>query len=208
MWHADDDEISPNLVNSLVTLLNRNDDAVSAAGNWQLLVEPGRSIDTSFPTFESVSTALRVWNYIWRSSDVFFYGLHRTSNLRAATIKRYWWPNRGELLDWAYVYLIDLVIDGKILRSNDPNARLITHSYVQKEWRVPSRLIATILRGLVRRVNVQVLMLEKVYRRCGVYVWATAVPISILVLLREILGNAFEHTRRLLLNVTTLQRPN
>ena len=154
MWLADDDEISPNYVSTLVELLESNPGASSAAGHWVLMrnEKEGALMPTSsFPQGSALRRSLR---FIWRSDDAFFYALHRTAVLRRATFKGYWWPNKSVFLNWAYVYLFDMVLSGPILLPDDDSVRFINHDYTHKTYSQSRRPAASGLMYIARRVNV------------------------------------------------------
>lgn len=154
MWLADDDEISANYVSTLVDLLEANPNAASAAGHWVLMrsEKEGDLMPTAnFPQGSALKRSLR---FIWRSDDAFFYALHRTDLLRRATFKGYWWPNKSIFLNWAYVYLFDMVLAGPILLPSDQSVRFINHDYTHKTYSQSRNPTASGLMYIARRVNV------------------------------------------------------
>jgi glycosyltransferase involved in cell wall biosynthesis len=186
MWLADDDEISANYVSSLVPMLQANPDAASATGHWMLMSSErqGRLMPTSsFPQRAALS---RIVRFVWYSDDAFFYALHRTSWLRDAHFPGYAWPNRNEVLNWAYVYLFDMVLRGPILLPADTSVQFINHDYTAKSYaRRRSRLAAAMM-TLLRKFNVHYLYWVKTAHRLGGLSVPVVVAVSFAALFRDI----------------------
>jgi glycosyltransferase involved in cell wall biosynthesis len=185
MWLADDDEISPNYVASLVKLLEGDPSASSAAGQWLLMTDEskGRVMQTS--SYPQGSALARVLQYIWGSNDAFFYGLHRTDLLRQASFRGYWRPNRDVSLNWAYVFLLDMVIRGRVLLVPDSSVEFINHDYTEKAYKRRRGALARTFAFLIRRMNVHYLYWEKCAQLLGPASLLLVVPTSVLSLLRE-----------------------
>lgn len=185
MWLADDDEISANYVSELTRLLVDNPDAVSAAGHWVLML--GEQDRKPMPTtsLPQRSSFLRALSFIWKSDDAFFYGLHRTAVLRQAAFAGYWWPNRGELFNWGYVFLLDMVLRGRVLVPGNASVEFINHDYTVKSYGAQGNRARLIFMYVVRRINVHYLYLVKVRRALGVILVMPLALVSILSLLRE-----------------------
>ena len=92
--------------------------------------------------------------YCWNAKDVFFYGLHRTDALRNAKFGGYWWPNKRIVHNWAYIYLFDMVAQGRIVLSSDETARWINHFYVDKDYLSGHGGGVGLLTYFVRRLNI------------------------------------------------------
>ena len=187
MWLADDDEISANYVSSLVEVLERDTGVASAAGHWVLRrdgTEDRLMPTSSFPQRSRLARALR---FVWRSDDAFFYAVHRTSILRQARFEGYWWPNRDMPTNWAYVYLLDVVLRGRVLLAADPSVQFINYAYTPKAY--PSRRGSTarLAAFLGRRVNVHYLYWAKCFRKLGLLPLPLIVGTSLASLIREAL---------------------
>lgn len=192
MWLADDDEISSNYVSELVSLLEQNPDASSATGHWVLMLdeEKGKLMPTS--SFPQKSAFVRALRFVWKSDDAFFYGLHRTAAIRKASFPGYWWPNKDVLLNWAYVFLLDMVLNGRVLISSDLSVQFINHDYTSKNYgEKHSRLMST-LQYLVRRLNVHYFFLMKIGRSINPLVVLPIFLVSVAALCREFWG-VFAH---------------
>lgn len=166
MWLADDDELSPEFIESTISMLEAHRDVVTVFGSWFLLDSPtlGRLVPTM--DYKAPGALARVVSYVREPNDVFFYGVHRTAALRTATFTGFSWPNAETLLNWAYVYLLDLVIEGKVVAHPDPHVRFINHAYSQKHYSFSEGAFG---KATARRLNVYGLMIAKVYRRLGVW---------------------------------------
>ena len=193
MWLADDDEISDNYVAELVALLERDAEAVSAAGSWfWLRTETGGQLMTS-PDLSCRSVLRRAARFIWRGDDAFFYAMHRTEVLRRATFSGYAWPNRQAVLNWGYVYLFDLVLSGRILQHPDPAVRFINHGYTTKAYAVSSGRVAGLVKSALRRINVHYFYLRKTASALGLVSCLAIATVAIIRLGREAVESV--HTR-------------
>lgn len=164
MWLADDDEISASYVSGLVDLLERNSNAASAAGNWMLMSSEQDGVLMPTSNYPQSSVLARALRFIWKSDDAFFYGLHRTDLLRQASFKGYWWPNQLVLMNWAYVFLLDMVLSGPILIAEDRSVQFINHDYTSKIYIRAKPLAVNVFMYLLRRINVHYLYWEKCVR--------------------------------------------
>ena len=185
MWLADDDEISPNYVSALVDLLEANLGAASAAGHWVLMrdEQSGDLMPTS--SFPQESPLRRSLRFIWKSDDAFFYALHRTELLRRATFKGYWWPNRTIFLNWAYVFLFDMVLAGRILLPADTSVRFINHDYTHKAYSQSRNALMAGLMYVARRVNVHYMYWQKSSRVLNPAAMPLVVATSLAAILRD-----------------------
>jgi glycosyltransferase involved in cell wall biosynthesis len=161
MWLADDDEISADYVSALVDILEANPTASSAAGHWILVGSDGSRQEqrtSSYPQSSAIERAIR---FVWRTDDAFFYALHRTDTLRQASFGGYVWPNRDVLINWAYVFLFDMVLRGRVLLATDPSVQFINHEYTSKAYLIPRSRAVGRLSGAMRRLNVHALYWKK-----------------------------------------------
>jgi glycosyltransferase involved in cell wall biosynthesis len=197
MWLADDDEISANYVSSLVELLEADLRASTAAAHWKLMrnEQSGELMPTS--SYPQRSALVRALRFIWRSDDAFFYALHRTDVLRQASFGGYWWPNRGVTLNWAYVYLLDVVLRGPVLMAADASVQFINHDYTPKSYASKDGRLVRMASTICRRLNVHYLYWVK----CARYLTPLALPLvvgtSLLSLLREVAAFGIRGVRRL-----------
>lgn len=176
MWLADDDEISPDYVATLAGLLTTNLDASTAAGHWMLMRNEREGTLMPTAAFPQTSRLARAVSFIWRSDDAFFYALHRTAYLRQASFRGYWWPNRRVLLNWAYVFLLDMVLRGRVLLAEKPSVQFINHDYTAKTYIAPRQPVADAFARVVRRLNVHWLYWEK----CAKFLNPLFLPVLVL----------------------------
>jgi glycosyltransferase involved in cell wall biosynthesis len=186
MWLADDDEVSANYVSGLAAILDGNRDVACAAAHWVLLRrERSHRHPQQTSSFPERSVMIRVLRFIWRADDAFFYGLHRTSVLRQASFRGYWWPNREISKNWAYVFLLDVVLRGRVLLASDPSVRFINHDYTTKAYASHRGSATRIAAFVSRRVNVHYLYWEKCGHAVSPLVMPLVIGTSLLSLLRE-----------------------
>jgi glycosyltransferase involved in cell wall biosynthesis len=177
MWLADDDEISENYVSSLVSALEADQDAASAAGNWVLIRSDGSRRPMNSSSFAQRSRTARAIRFIWRSDDAWFYAMHRTHILRQASFHSYWWPNRAVVTNWAYVFLLDVVLRGKLLLSPDPSVLFLNHDYTQKSYPAIRGRVRHKLASVMRRLNVHYLY----WGKCARVLTPLAMPVVVVV---------------------------
>jgi glycosyltransferase involved in cell wall biosynthesis len=188
MWLADDDEISDNYVSALTALLEANPDASSAAAHWINILEDGRKQLRSTASFAQKSSLARSLRFIWSTDDAFFYALHRSSTLRQATFPGYCWPNRGVLLNWGYVFLLDLVLRGRVLLAPDPSVKFLNYASVAPKLYLDHNRggLIELFRFVIRRCNIHWLYLKKTTGVVGWWALPPATAVSLLALAREI----------------------
>lgn len=185
MWLADDDEISSNYVSELVSLLEQNPDASSATGNWVLMLDEEKRKLMPTSRFPQKSAFVRALRFVWKSDDAFFYGLHRTAAIRKASFPGYWWPNKEVLVNWAYVFLLDMVLNGRVLISSDLSVQFINHDYTSKNYGEKHSRLVTTLQYLVRRLNVHYFFLMKIGRSINPLAVLPIFWVSVAALCRE-----------------------
>ena len=196
MWLADDDEISPNYVSSLVEVLEDDPGAVSAAGRWRVMSSPEHGRVRSASAYAQRTAVARALRFIWRSDDLFIYGLHRTAVLRQATFRGYSWPNRGVVMNWAHVFLLDMVLRGRVVVAQDSTVQHIIHAYTSKDYLIARKPLARTAAYVLRRVNVHVLYWEKCARLLSPWWLPLVVGTSVVALLRQAGADAVAHLGR------------
>lgn len=188
MWLADDDEISENYASALVQVLEENSDTTTAMGQWILVGPDGSYSEMVSSDYPDKSTRRRLLRYCWRSNDAFFYGLHRTDALRNAEFNGYWWPNRKILLNWAYVYLFDMVAQGRVVLSPNKSARWINHYYSEKLYPAEHEGVRRLMSYSLRRLNIYILYFSKALRWREFVTAATLIVIAPLAWIRDVRG--------------------
>lgn len=187
MWLADDDEITDNYLEKLVGLLDNDPTAVSALGCWRRMHNEREGHEQTQLDKSAASRLVRVFSYVaFETDDSLFYGLHRTERLRKCQFNDYFYPNRGVLTNWCYVFLFDLIWQGRVLSSQE--ATWISHNYTEKAYsRAKAGGVKNKIRTLFRRVNVYYLYCAKVARRNPMILLAT-IPASVIGFLRDIMS--------------------
>jgi glycosyltransferase involved in cell wall biosynthesis len=188
MWLADDDEVSPNYVSSLVGLLQVEPGAASAAGHWRRMDDEKTGEVRRTAYYPERSRLHRVLRFAWRADDAFFYGMHRTAVLRKASFPGYWWPNRNVLLNWGYPFLLDLVLHGPVLIPADTTVEFVNHDYIPKSYALNHARRGGTFQYVIRRVNVHYLYVLKTVKAAGVLMGVAVALVSITALVREFLA--------------------
>jgi glycosyltransferase involved in cell wall biosynthesis len=188
MWLADDDEIfGDHYIAALVSMLDQHPDAATAAAKWKLLRSPQEGSIQKPRAYTNEYWLWRAFKYAWKADDDFFYGLHRIQLLRNATLPDYWPVNAHVSSNLTYTYLIDMVLQGKILRLTDDNCLWINHAYTLKDHTKESSGRSVNLGYVLRRLNVHWLYMLKVHRRGGLWAAACLFPVSVASLFAEAL---------------------
>jgi glycosyltransferase involved in cell wall biosynthesis len=185
MWLADDDEISAGYVQGLLAILEADPTAACAMGRWVVLTSPSAAKPMRTSQFGQRGTLNRLLRYVWRADDSFFYGLHRTDVLRRASFPGYSWPNRSNPINWAYVFLFDVVAEGRIVVSHDSSIQFLNHDYTTKSYAKSRGGVTSVPRRVARRLNVHLLYWVKATRHLGYAVLPLFVLVSLGSLARE-----------------------
>lgn len=191
MWLADDDELAPGTLPPLVALLDGASDAVTAVPHWHLKRSPDGGTTIPARGYEHPNALRRALRFGWHATDACFYALHRTEVLRRARRVEYVWPNRGVLSNWAYPYLLDMVLAGRVLAVTEPRARWINHEYSEKTYRTPGGGVGGRLREAARRLNVRALYVARVAGTLGPVAALAMAAVSGASLLGEALRRVF-----------------
>lgn len=187
MWLADDDEISGNYVSSLASLLSSDCSISTATGHWVSMRKKDTAVQMESSSFPQRNSLLRCMKYTWATDDAFFYGVHRTALLKKASFSGYYWPNRDVLINWAYVFLFDMVIQGRVVLTKDPTVQFINHDYTEKQYIATEAKRLSVFFHISRRFNVHVLYLIKARQSIGFLAALILACVSLLSLSREIL---------------------
>ena len=108
---------------------------------------------------------MRIINFCNITDDAFFYGLHRTKNLKKCTFKGFWKPNENLISNWAYPYLFDLVIQGKIIFNNDERAIWTNNEFETKHYKKSSSNKYKIhFENFTKKINIKIIYLVKLLK--------------------------------------------
>jgi glycosyltransferase involved in cell wall biosynthesis len=189
MWLADDDEITDNnYIQELVNIHIANSNVATAFANWKLMSTPENGKIIPMRDYKSKYWFLRTLKFTWFAIDDFFYGLHRTNMLKNATKLNYWNPNKTVLSNWAYPFLLDMVIQGKIIGTTKKNIQWINHDYTSKSYAEKNRKskIKKLLKLLLRRINVHYLYATKIAQKKSLISLPLLILVSISSLTKEL----------------------
>ena len=190
MWLADDDEISNDqYIDKLVSVLESNPASITAMANWKLMQDDCVGNLKRMRDYRSNFWLLRALKFIWRSYDDFFYGLHRKDALIRATLPEYWGINKLTQTNKCYPFLMDLVIQGKIIGIDEEDVVWVNHDYTCKNY-IPTpkgKRSLRLFRYFIRRVNIYYLYCQKIYNHGGFWTFGLAFLVSSASLAREFL---------------------
>jgi glycosyltransferase involved in cell wall biosynthesis len=185
MWLADDDEISPDYLEELVNILDKDPSVVTAMGQWKSMRSPDHGYIRSQLRPESNSRMTRLFHFVAGSADdSAFYGLHRTRCIRDCRFIDFLPPNRGVLTNFCYVILFDQLLQGRFGYSH--KAAWICHNYSEKHYeKALARGATDRLKTLLRRANVYCIYVGKTGRRAP-WLFPVVAAASIFGLSRDI----------------------
>lgn len=190
MWLADDDEISPDYLAELVSLLDADSDTVTAVGQWKHMTTPTDGEIRSQTRPEARQRLHRLFSFVaGNSDDSAFYGVHRMTSLRKIRFNGYLPPNRQVLTNWCYLALFDMLLQGRFAYSD--KAKWTCHNYSEKEYEAAhARGFGDRIRTLLRRLNVYAIYVGKTARKGPMLVPAIIVA-SILGFTRDVVSAAW-----------------
>lgn len=188
MWLADDDLLSPACLENLLNLLEGNNEAVTAIPNWELVNENYKKKILTPSHFHQDNTLIRIINYCNISDDAFFHGLHKTINLKKCSFSGFWRPNSNSITNWAYVYLFDLIIQGKILFNKNTNAKWTNHDYGLKHYNKNSKSkIIRSFENIIKRLNINFIYLSKIIKWKKIHYLPIIIPILLYFFIRDLI---------------------
>ncbi len=192
MFLADDDEISPTYVSSLVQTLEDNPSAVTAVANWHMAFENGLQNKMKSKIYKQTLKIFRAISFIWNSDDAFLYGIHRRKILQTIPLRRVYWNIIHEIDTYkAYLILFDLILIGKVIKTQNNSATWINHDYGVKysgslSYKKSSDVFV-IGKKLILRLNVHCNYLNQIKRNLGIWAFLVVLPISCLAIIKEIM---------------------
>jgi glycosyltransferase involved in cell wall biosynthesis len=169
MWLADDDEISLGYISNLSEMLTKNPDAATVYANWFLKRDRNSGVMMPRKDYGENFWLFRAIKFILNGSDDFFYGMHRRSFLVKARFNGYWWPNNKQLINWAYVFLLDQVLAGKVLVTTNEKIIFINHDYGVKNYSLTNQSILSLLYRMLRRLNIYSLYFIKIAQQKSLF---------------------------------------
>jgi O-antigen/teichoic acid export membrane protein/glycosyltransferase involved in cell wall biosynthesis len=151
MWLADDDAISKAYVSALTGVLESDPTAACAFCPYRQITSSG-VVRHRRRGFMSRSIFRRIFFYVFRPDDGFFYGLHRTELLRGIRLRDWWWPNREIISYWAYPYLLEVVLAGRVVLIDDRRAEWTNDLRTAKHYPMAKSLFG-VAQFILLRVN-------------------------------------------------------
>jgi glycosyltransferase involved in cell wall biosynthesis len=174
LWLADDDSISPNYVEALVQRLMADADTACAFSRYRHIAQDG-TVSHRRRGFEGSSAWSRAVRYLMQPDDGFFYGVHRTRLLRSSPYRKWWWPNREIATNWAYPFLFDVVLTGKVSIVDDAAVEWVNDERAAKNYSVPGSLYG-VFQYAALRLNVHAEYVRRAFVRRGPFlsIWVAA----------------------------------
>ena len=89
-------------------------------------------------------------------------------------------------MNWAYVFLLDMILVGKVVTHKDKTVAFINHDYTAKSYHDPSAPKRTVLfKYFLRRANVHLLYMIKIAQKESAIIALLMLPVSLAALTRE-----------------------
>ncbi len=183
LWLADDDSISPRYVEALARRLQSDPGSACAFSRYKHIARDGTTTERR-AGFEQPGRWSRVASYLLRPDDGFYYGVHRTALIRSSPYRAWWWPNRGIATNWAYPYLFDVVLTGKVSIVDDHDVEWINDERAAKNYSTPGSLFG-IFQHAALRFNVHAEFVRRAYSRCGLSMSAWVTLLGLVALTRD-----------------------
>lgn len=192
MWLADDDQLEgENYISNLLCALNSSSNVVCAFATWKLFSSECEHNIIKTKEYKSDFWFIRAISFIWHSTDDFFYGLYKIGALRKASIesiKPLSWPNHLVSTNCVYPFLLDLVIQGKIVRDISMGVFWQNHDYTSKFYQRTSDIKKSLVHGffliVTRRINIHFRYAKEVGRKAIIF-WPICILTSTLSLSRD-----------------------
>jgi hypothetical protein len=165
--------------------LEKDNSIAAVCGHWYHITNQKGGVVEKTQNFLSQSALLRVSSYIWEANDAFFYGVHRTKVLKKGFFPGYFWPNQNEVLNWAYVFLLNVVISGKVKTIEDDTVQFINHDNTSKSYFKKESFILNQLKSIIRRFNIYILYAYEICRKIGFAKFLMLFPVLSLAFMRD-----------------------
>jgi glycosyltransferase involved in cell wall biosynthesis len=183
MWLADDDSITANYVDALARRLRADPDTACAFSRYRHIAPDGTNT-VRRRGFESASPWARAMRYLMQPDDGFYYGVHRTAVLRGIPYRGWWPPNRGIATNWAYPYLFEVILTGKVSIVDDASVEWINDERAAKNYSVAGSLYG-IFQFVMLRLNVHVEYVRRAFARRGLAMATWMVLLGAVALSRD-----------------------
>lgn len=204
MWLADDDEISgQDYISTLVSILISREDVATASAKWKLMMNSFTGYINPPREYASNYWFMRAFKFIWFARDDFFYALHRTDVLRSARIVNFSGVIKNRVDNLVYPFLLDIVMQGKVVYSNSKNISWVNHDYTVKSYQLFCSKCEYVFNFLLRRANVHCIYLMKILKKNYLYLFIF-IPFCFLALLKDYFvffgGMVFRNMKKLMLH--------
>lgn len=197
MWLADDDEISENYIRNLREILRSNPNLSSAMGLWVVIDRLGNKRYPRQPDLSSRNLMIRLFNFIVANDDSWYYGLHRKDKIQKCDFEGYFWPNKGIVTNWCYVFLFEILINSPVYYSK--SVEFINYDYGERFYpRANYKAILRVFGNTMRRANVYILYAKKLFKGNHYFLGFILILVSLNLLVRDVFLQVFSKTKSLI----------
>jgi glycosyltransferase involved in cell wall biosynthesis len=206
MWLADDDELSPDCLWEMINMFKNIDSLATAVPIWHFYTDKDNFKVMPARSYESPYWFLRAAKFMYKATDELFYGLHKRDTLSKCSLKTYGWPNEKETLNLVYPFLLEILISGKIVvtenesafwKNHDYGIKYHAESYTATKVFSSSSFITKLksnVKYIIRRINLQALYLSKIFIRGGYFAVLFLFFVSILSVCRDVIELFYNQT--------------
>lgn len=172
MWLCDDDEISPMCLEILIKDIENNNKAISIVPYWAHIIVENNLILKKPVTYMSNLKIFRIIKFLYKADDAFFYSLHKTEFLKKCKYYSFWSINKN-IINWAYPYLFQLIINGQIALTSNKKAIWYNHEYSFKHTLPKSSknnsIWHKICYAFIKKVNVHFLYSKYIIEKKNIF---------------------------------------
>ena len=172
MWLCDDDEISTKCIEILYKDIKNHNDAISVTPYWAHILKENDLLLKKPNVYISNFKIFRIMNFLYSADDAFFYALHKTEVLKKCKYYNFW-PINKNIINWAYPFLFQLIINGKVLLASSKEAVWYNREYSYKhtlpEETKNSSFWNKIWFSIIKKINVHFLYFKHIIERNNLF---------------------------------------
>ena len=191
MWLADDDQISEKCIETLYKIMDEDKSIVSAVPVWEY-VDSKHLHKLIIPSnFSQKNFFFRFISYCSYSDDAFFNSLHRTKMLKNCSFPGFWKINSKTVSRWAYLFIVDIIIQGRVYFCDNSDAKWINYEYTKKYYnKDEADKIKRYLINLLKTINIYTVYFLKLFKWKKFIHAPLILPFLVMFLIRDLLfGN-------------------
>jgi glycosyltransferase involved in cell wall biosynthesis len=170
-WAGDDDIIHKEFFTELISLLEKDKDAVCAFSKYSIIDENGKPIKEINADYTSKKPLNRIRKLARTQDDGFGYGVFRTEKIRDTYFPTWWWPNKRSAYNNIFPSLCFYLSKGLYLHSekNLFKKRIKTNKNVHHKTTGSGNAIKETLAFIIRRFNLVIVSTKMISKGAGIF---------------------------------------